>query len=428
MKLPAGFTLSDRTITDQDRKDYVLKLENNLYGQKQAGRVWYLHLRKNLLKLGFKPSEHDECVFYYGKTIFIVYTDDTILLGPDQQEIDTLVKKLGKTFKIEDQGELSDYLGIKIERKPDGTLEWTQPTLTQSILKDLKLDGEEIKGRQNKPNVRAVPALTTVPLTDHKDSMDHNQKDFDYRHVIGKLLYLEKSTRPDISCAVHQCARHCANPKIQHTAAVKRIGRYLLGTKDKGLIMRPNQEGMECWVDAAHASEWNNKTASNDPNTARSRMGYVITYAGCPMHWSSKMQTEIALSTTEAEYIALSQAMREVLPIIWLMEEARKQDIPVLNATPMIHCKVFEDNAGAIEIANIPKMRPRTKHLNIKYHHFREEVKKGTISIYHTRTEEQIADIFTKPFDALIVHVVHGIASSASNTDHFNDRASSWGQ
>jgi hypothetical protein len=101
------------------------------------------------------------------------------------------------------------------------------------------------------------------------------------------------------------------------------------------------------------------------------------------------MQTEIALSTTEAEYIALSQAMREVLPIIWLMEEARHQGIPVLNATPKIYCKVFEVNAGAIEIANVPKMRPRTKHLNIKYHHFREEVKKGTISIYHTRTEEQ---------------------------------------
>jgi hypothetical protein len=161
--------------------------------------------------------------------------------------------------------------------------------------------------------------------------------------------------------------------------------------------MKPNHEGMEFWVDAAHASEWSNKTASSDPSTARSRMGYIITYAGCPMHWSSKMQTEIALSTTEEEYISLSQAMREVLPILWLMKEARQQGIPVLNATPKIHCKVFEDNAGAIEIANVPKMRPRTKHLNIKYHHFREEVRKGTISIYHTRTEDQIADIFTKP-------------------------------
>jgi hypothetical protein len=253
-----------------------LKLEKNLYGQKQAGRVWYLHLKKNLLKLGFKPSQHDECIFYYGKTIFIVYTDDTILLGPDKNEIDQLVEKLEKTFKIEDQGNLSDYLGIKIERKPDGTLEWTQPTLTQSILKDLKLDREEIKGKQNKPNIKSVPANTSVPLTDHRESPDHNTKDFEYRHVIGKLLYLEKSTRSDISCAVHQCARHCANPKIQHTAVVKRIGRYLLGTKDKGLIMKPNQEGMECWVDAAHASEWNNKTASSDPSKIKDGLHHNI--------------------------------------------------------------------------------------------------------------------------------------------------------
>jgi hypothetical protein len=84
MKLPAGFTVPGRITTEQDRRDYVLKLEKNLYGQKQAGRVWYLHLRKDLLKLGFKPSQHDECIFYYGKTIFIVYTDDTILLGLDK--------------------------------------------------------------------------------------------------------------------------------------------------------------------------------------------------------------------------------------------------------------------------------------------------------------------------------------------------------
>jgi hypothetical protein len=192
------------------------------------------------------------------------------------------------------------------------------------------------------------------------------------------------------------CKALCQSKVSTHCSS-QGIGRYLLGIKDKGLIMKPNQEGMECWVDAAHASEGNNKTVSSDPSTARSRMGYIITYAGCPMHWSSKMQTEIALSTTEAEYIALSQVMREVLPITWLMEEAKQQGIPVMNATPKVHCKVFEDNAGAIEIANVPKLRPRTKDLNIKYHHFREEVRKGTISIYHTRTEDQMADIFTKP-------------------------------
>jgi hypothetical protein len=120
------------------------------------------------------------------------------------------------------------------------------------------------------------------------------------------------------------------------------------------------------------------------------------------MHWASKMQTEIALTTTEAEYIALSQSMREVLPIIWLVQETYDHGIPVLINPPKIYCKVFVDNIGAIEIAKEPKMRPRTKHLNIKYHNFREEIKKGTVSIYHLGTKDQIADIFTKPLDESI--------------------------
>jgi hypothetical protein len=195
----------------------------------------FLHLRKNLLKLGFKPSQHDECAFYYGKTVFIVYTDDTILLGPDKDEIYFLVKRLGKIFKIEDQGDLSDYLGIKIERTPDGTLEWTQPTLIQSILKDLKLDGEEIKGRQSKPNIKAIPAYTSVPLTDHRDSPDHNPKDFEYRQVIGKLLYLEKITGPDISCAVQQCARHLCQSKDTTHSSSKEDRHVHTGYKGKRL-------------------------------------------------------------------------------------------------------------------------------------------------------------------------------------------------
>jgi hypothetical protein len=126
MKLPVGFNIEGVNIPEEEKKDYVLKLVKNLYGQKQAGRVWYQHLRKQLIKLGFKPSEHDECVFYYGSTIFIVYTDDTILLGPDKKEIDAVFKKLDATFNIEDQGGLGDYLGIKIIRKPDGTMEWNR--------------------------------------------------------------------------------------------------------------------------------------------------------------------------------------------------------------------------------------------------------------------------------------------------------------
>jgi hypothetical protein len=129
-----------------------------------------------------------------------------------------------------------------------------------------------------------------IVLTDH---------DFDYRNVTGKLLYLEKSTRPDMSCTVHQCVIHCSSPKIQHTITVKRIGRYLQATKDKWLIMKPNQEGIEFWEDAVHLSEWNNRTALDDPNSARSRMGYIITYAGCPMHWTSKNQVPMSYQNDE---------------------------------------------------------------------------------------------------------------------------------
>jgi hypothetical protein len=181
MKLPAGSVIPGRTLTDEDRKNYVLKLEKNLYGQKQAGRVWYLHLKKNLLKIGFKPSKIDECVFYYGKTIFIVYTDGTILIGPDQQEIDELIKRLGKVFQIKDQGSLSDYLGIKIERHSNGTMEWTQPVLIASILKDLGLDEQDAK---NPPKVKSTPANSTTVLTDFKDDKDHGKK-FDYRQELG---------------------------------------------------------------------------------------------------------------------------------------------------------------------------------------------------------------------------------------------------
>jgi hypothetical protein len=91
--------------------------------------------------------------------------------------------------------------------------------------------------------------------------------------------------------------------------------------------------------------------------------------------------------------------MKEGIPTMWLLQEAADQGINFINTKPKVHCTVFEDNEGAIEIANVPKMRPRTKHLNLKYHHFREEVKKGTISTYHVGTKDQMADIFTKPLE-----------------------------
>ena len=130
---------------------------------------------------------------------------------------------------------------------------------------------------------------------------------------------------------------------------------------------------------------------------AKSRTGHVITYAGCPVLWNSKLQTHIALSTTEAEHIALSQALRDTIPIMQLLKEIKDRGYDVKSSTPKVTCKLFEDNSGALELARFPKMRPRTKHVNQMHHHFRSYVADKLIEIFPIGTASQIGDIFTKP-------------------------------
>jgi hypothetical protein len=265
----------------------------------------------------------------------------------------------------------------------------TQPHLIDSILKELRLDQSDSKSKN-------TPAATSKLLTKHSNSEAFDGH-FNYRRVIGKLNYLEKSTRPDIAYAVHQCARFCADPKEEHGKAVKWLGRYLQRTKDKGLILKPNNNSFDTYVDANFAGDWNPEEAPDDDVTARSRYGYIITYMGCPIAWASKLQVEIALSSTESEFIGLSHALRDLIPIMELVKELRENGFDMISVTPKVHCKVFEDNSGAIEIASVPKMRPRTKHINIKYHHFRGHVDRGEITIHRINTEDQPADILTKP-------------------------------
>ena len=128
-----------------------------------------------------------------------------------------------------------------------------------------------------------------------------------------------------------------------------------------------------------------------------SRSGYVITLAGCPIIWASKMQSLIALSTTEAEYIALSTALRKVISLMKLLKELKRRGLPITLPVPTIRCQVFEDNLAALELANQPKLRPRTKHLAVRLHHFRDHVQRKDIQIQHVASKQQVADIFTKP-------------------------------
>ena len=227
----------------------------------------------------------------------------------------------------------------------------------------------------------------TTPMASSKLLHKHTEfSEFDghfhYRSIIGKMNYLEKCTRPDIAYVVHQCARFSSCPKREHGDAVKWLGRYLKGTRDKGIIYKPKHDSsFDVYVDANFAGDWNHHDCAEENYIARSRHGYIVMYSGCPVLWVSRLQTEVALSSTESEFIGLSDSVRTVIVLMELIKELSQLGIPVPTTQPKLHAKIFEDNSGALEIAKVPKMRPRTKTLNVKYHHFRDYIERGEITI-----------------------------------------------
>jgi len=216
--------------------------------------------------------------------------------------------------------------------------------------------------------------------------------------VIGMLLYLTGHSRPDLAFAVHQCARYTFDPKRSHELALKRIGRYLKGTIDKGLILSPSDDfRIDCYPDADFAGLYGHEN-SQDPHCVRSRTGYCITFCDCPILWSSKLQTEIALSTMEAEYVACSTACRDLFPIIDLINELSS----VLNfgfkPGANLHVRIHEDNVGALTLAGLEprRMTLRSKHYAVKYHWFRTHIKPKNITLHKVDSTNQLGDIFTK--------------------------------
>lgn len=392
MEIPKGVHVEG---LKESSKDYVLQIHKNLYGQKQAGRVWNQYLVQKLKKIGFKQSKVDECVFFRGRSLYVLYTDDSLLAGPDPKELDKITRDMEKVgLEITVDGNIEDFLGVNISKQEDGTTHLWQPQLIDSILKDLRLDGETVKTKE-------TPAASSTILKRHQE-METVKPDFNYRSIIGKLNYLERGSRSDIAYIVHQLARFSVEPKRPHVEAVRWLGRYLRGTRDKGTILKPDKSrGLEVYVDADFAGNFDKDDNSRD--TARSRHGYYIMLNGCPISWKSQLQTEIALSSTESEYTGLSYALREVIPIIELMKELRKGGFDVNDAVPVVKCKVFEDNSGALEIAMNHKYRPRTKHMNNKLHHFRDYISRKEIEVLRINTLEQIADILTKPVNGEIL-------------------------
>ena len=242
-----------------------MKLHCNLYGDKQAGHVWYEYLRKRLvIKAGFVQSKHDKCLFYRRKVMYALYIDDSIVGAPTRKELEAAIKAiLDAKLQITLEGDLVDFLGIKIERKGTNKITFTQTHHIDVILNDLGL-------KQAKDD-KETPAASSRILTRNNDGVDHD-KLFHYRSVVGNLNYLEKETRSDISFGTHQCARFAAALKKSHTRAVHWLGHYLLHSRKKGMSFQANiTHGLEVFVYASLAGNWDKKDAqTGDCDTARS--------------------------------------------------------------------------------------------------------------------------------------------------------------
>lgn len=375
-------------------QDVVLKLDKSLYGLVQAPRCWYHHLRDGLNNLGFKESQEEKGV-YYGRGITLVtYVDDVLFFGPDSSSIDQTINDLEQHgFKLtrEDTESLDVYsfLGVQVNKGIDANGS-SFIRLTQDGLIDKVLEATGMKDCNSKRS----PSLIS-PLGTNANGPGRKEA-WSYPSVVGMLMFLGSNAYPEIQFAVHQCARFTHCPRASHEEAIKHICRYLKHAKGHGLTFSPTHSlNVDCYVDADFAG-LHTYEDDQDPVCVKSRTGYVITLGNCPILWASKLQTEISLSTTEAEYIALSQSMRELIPLRRLISEI-SGNMSIRDSDVTIKSTVFEDNNGAIKTATAERMSPRTKHIAVKYHFFRSFIgPHSDILLSKIDTNVQKADIFTK--------------------------------
>ena len=397
VSLPRGWkTLNQMGLDIGFKDDHVLKLNRSLYGLKQSPKNFYNHLRERLESIGFVQSQCDPCLFLKGDVTCLVYVDDCLLFSRTKELLDATIEDLkDANMDLSREDDVAGFLGVLLKRNEDGTVTLSQTGLIGRIVEALGLTAA---------NGTRTPAQKAA-LPRDVDGEEYAEA-FNYASVVGMMMYLACNSRPDIAFAVHQCARHTHRPTALHAKYIKQIGRYLQGTKTKGMTINPIRNGelhVECYADADFAGLWGQEDV-HDPHCVRSRTGYIIMINRCPILWKSQLQTEIAMSTMEAEYVALSSACRDVIPLTRLVSELGSRYGLENGETPTLKTTLYEDNEGALRLANteLPRMTPRSKHYGVKYHWFREHVQSGLVSVLPVSTKDQLADIFTKglPFES----------------------------
>jgi len=369
------------------------KLVKSLYGLKQSSRVWNLHLHKTLISLEFKQTVSDPCVYVLqragGHLILAVHVDDITLFSNLQELIKWVKDKLSEPYKIKDIGELKWCLGIEVNRPQPHVIHLNQSLFARKALEDLGMG--DSKPMKTPAEHKTMLSKDQCPEPDSEEAL--NMLKVPYRSAVGSLNYLTIRTRPDLSYAVGTVARFNQNPGEIHWTGVKRILRYLRGTLDKGIRYTGSGHRdakrliLEVYCDSDFGGDHDNSVSIT---------GFVIFLAGGPICWGSLRQRHVERSTTAAEYIAMSEALLEV---VWLRGLLRELGFEQTQPTV-----VRVDNQSAIAMARNPLTTKRARQIRIAYHLVVREFTRddGEVVLEHVSGSENTADVFTKALSPVV--------------------------
>lgn len=368
MEQPEGFN---------DGSGRVCKLRKSLYGLKQAPRQWNTQFDKFLHKFGLIKSQNDPCIYVAPKRALYLalYVDDGLVIGKSIETIKKLLDTMNKEYETT-YLEAKCYLGIEIERdRKARKLRLHQLAYIRAVLKKFEMEN---------CNPVGVPAESHQVLTRNEDEngISISTTDRPYRQLIGSLMYLAVGTRADIAFAVSTLSQFLENPSELHWKAAKRVLRYLAGTCNMGIEYRSSNMAniLTAYSDADYG------TCSD---TRKSISGVILILNNGPVIWFSRKQGVVATSTTYAEYIAVYDATKE---IVWTRRVLQELGLHQVKPTTL-YC----DNMAAEQLVKNPTFHRRTKHFDIKFHYTRDIVKQRDLLVEHIASNEQLADILTKP-------------------------------
>ncbi|GJU19173.1 retrovirus-related pol polyprotein from transposon TNT 1-94 [Tanacetum coccineum] len=364
------FVSQPEGFEDQENPTHVYRLKKALYGLKQAPRAWYDTLSKFLMANNFFKGAVDPTLFTRksGKHILLVqiYVDDIIFASTDLNACNIFSKEMSSKFQMSMMGQMSFFLGLQISQSPGGIF----INQAKYALETLKKYGMDLSDPVDTPMVDRLKL--------DEDLMGTPVDQTRFRGMVGSLMYLTAS-RPDLVFAVCMCARYQAKPTKKHFEAIKRVFRYLKGTIHMGLwYPKDNAMSLTAYADADHAG---------CQDSRRSTSGSAQFLGDRLVSWSSKKQRSTAISTTEAEYIAMSGCCAQIL---WMRSQLKDYGFD-FNKIPL-YC----DNKSAIALCCNNVQHSRSKHIDIRHHFIREQVENRVVELYFVETNYQLADILTK--------------------------------